>query len=88
MKICRMFVFIRVKQQFYYIAKQGFLLRNSKVDFTRHFKMAAMFSRWLPQYTLSINLAKIMDVLNFEAKHCFFILDSQFCEHLTHHYKW
>ena len=74
MKICRMFVFIHIKQQFYYIANQSVLLRNSRIGYTRHFKlqMAAVLSRWLPHYTLSIKLAKIVDVLNFEAKHCFY----------------
>ena len=39
MKTCRMFVFIRIKQQFYYIAKQGYLHRNSRIGYTRHFKL-------------------------------------------------
>ena len=39
MKICRMFVFIRIKQQFYYIAKQGYLHKNSRIGYTRLFKL-------------------------------------------------
>ena len=83
-----MFVFIRIKHQFYYIAKQDVLLRNARTGYTRRFKLASVFSRWVPKYTFSVKLAKIVDVLNFEAKQCVFMLNSQVCEHFTHHCKW
>ena len=70
MKICRMFVFIHVQQQFYYIAKQGFLLRNSKVGYTRHFK--SQDGCHVFKIAATVHFAKILDILNFEAKHCFF----------------